>query len=112
LNGAVASHDLFTAIGVAPLRGRLITAEDDKPGAERTVVLRASLWKRLFGGRDSVIGEKIKLSGEFHTVVGVLPDDFRVPLQAPSSGLRSVIPFRAKSSSMVFALMVYTPMPG
>ena len=81
LNGAVASYDLFTAIGMAPLRGRLITAEDDKPGAERTVVLRASLWKRLFGGRDSVIGEKIKLSGEFHTVVGVLPDDFRVPLE-------------------------------
>jgi putative ABC transport system permease protein len=81
LNGAVASYDLFAAIGLAPIRGRLFTAEDDKSGAERTVVLRASLWKRLFGGRDSVIGEKIKLSGEFHTVVGVLPDDFRVPLE-------------------------------
>jgi putative ABC transport system permease protein len=81
LNGAVASYDVFAAIGLAPVRGRLFTAEDDKPGAERTVVLRASLWKRLFGGRDSVIGEKIRLSGEFHTVVGVLPDDFRVPLE-------------------------------
>ena len=81
LNGAVASHDLFAAIGVAPLRGRLFTAEDDKPGAERKVVLRASLWRHLFGGRDSVIGEKTKLSGEFHTAVGVLPDNFRVPLE-------------------------------
>jgi predicted permease len=81
LNGAVASYDVFAAIGMAPVRGRLFTAEDDKPGAERTVVLRASLWKRLFGGRDSIIGEKIKLSGEFHTVIGVLPDDFRVPLE-------------------------------
>ena len=81
LNGAVASPDIFSAIGLAPICGRLFTAEDDKPGAERTVVLRASLWKRLFGGRDSVIGEKIKLSGEFHTVIGILPDDFRVPLE-------------------------------
>jgi putative ABC transport system permease protein len=81
LNGAVASYDLFAAIGLAPVRGRLFTAEDDKPGAERTVVIRASLWQRLFGGRDSVIGEKIKLSGEFHTVVGVLPDEFRIPLE-------------------------------
>jgi hypothetical protein len=81
LNGAVASYDVFAAIGLAPIRGRLFTAEDDKPGAERTVVLRASLWKRLFGGRDSVIGEKIKLAGELHTVIGVLPDDFRVPLE-------------------------------
>ena len=93
LNGAVASHDLFAAIGMAPVRGRLFTAEDDKPGAERTVVLRASLWKRLFGGRDSVIGEKIKLSGEFHTVVGVLPDDFRVPLVSASSGPDQSFPF-------------------
>ncbi len=81
LNGAVASYDLFAAIGLAPVRGRLFAADDDKPGAERTVVLRASLWKRLFGGRDSVIGEKIKLSGELHTVIGILPDDFRVPLE-------------------------------
>ncbi len=80
LSGAVASHDLFTAIGMAPIRGRLFTAEDDKPGAERAVVIRASLWQRLFGGRDSVIGEKIKLSGEFHTVVGVVPDELRIPL--------------------------------
>ena len=81
LNGAMASHDLFTAIGMAPVRGRLFTAEDDKPGAERTVVLRASLWKRLFDGRVSIIGEKIKLSGESHTVVGILPDNFRIPLE-------------------------------
>jgi putative ABC transport system permease protein len=81
LNGAVASHDVFAAIGMAPVRGRLFTAEDDKPGAERTVVLRASLWRRLFGGRESVIGEKIMLSGEYHTVIGILSDDFRVPLE-------------------------------
>ena len=81
LNGAVVSHDLFAAIGVAPVRGRLLTAEDDKPGAERTVVIRASLWRRLLGGRESVIGEKILLSGDLHTIVGVLPDTFRIPLE-------------------------------
>jgi predicted permease len=80
LKGASATYDLFTAIGVAPLRGRLFTPEDDRPGAERTVILRASLLKRLFGGRDSIIGQRIVLSGEPHTVIGVLPDEFKVPL--------------------------------
>jgi predicted permease len=81
LYGAVVSHDLFAAIGMAPVRGRLLTAEDDKPGAERAVVIRASLWKRLFGGRESVVGEGVRLSGESYTVVGVLPDEFRIPLE-------------------------------
>ena len=53
LAGALATHDLFTAFGVSALRGRLFTANDDKPGAERTVVIRESLWQRAFGGRDS-----------------------------------------------------------
>jgi predicted permease len=80
LRGAEVSHDLFTVIGMAPIRGRLFTVEDDKPGAKRTVVIRSSLWKRLFGERDSVIGETINLSGAFYTIIGVLPDELMVPL--------------------------------
>ncbi len=80
LKGASATYDLFTAIGVPPLRGRLFTPEDDRPGAEPTVILRASLWRRLFGERDSAIGQRILLSGEPHTIIGVLPDELKIPL--------------------------------
>ena len=77
--GAMASHDLFTALGVAPIRGRLYGPDDDRPGAERTVLISERLWKRLFGARDSIVGEKIQLSGQFYTVVGVMPDAFQYP---------------------------------
>ena len=79
LNGSMASHDVFTALGVLALRGRLFSAEDDQPGAERTVVIGENLWRRSFGGRDSIIGEKIQLTGEFYTIIGVLPDAFKYP---------------------------------
>jgi predicted permease len=79
LAGAQATHDIFTALGVSALRGRLPTAEDDRPGAERTVLIRESLWHRAFGGRDSVIGEQIQINGQFSTIVGVLSDDIQFP---------------------------------
>jgi putative ABC transport system permease protein len=79
VTGAMASHDLFTALGVAPIRGRLFSANEDKPGAERTVVIGERLWRRLFAGRDTIIGEKIQLTGHFYTVIGVMPDAFQYP---------------------------------
>ena len=75
--GTMASHDFFAALGVPALRGRLFGMEDDKAGAERTVVLSEGFWKRSFGGRDSAIGESIQLSGDFYTIIGVLPDKLR-----------------------------------
>jgi hypothetical protein len=69
--GAVVSHDFFAALGVSALRGRLFAAEDDQAGAERTVVLGEGFWKRSFGGRDSVIGEKIQLSGDYFATLGI-----------------------------------------
>jgi putative ABC transport system permease protein len=79
LAGAQTTHDLFTALGVSPIRGRLFNADDDKPGAERTVVIRESLWHRAFGGRDSAIGEQMEINGQFSTIIGVLSDDIQFP---------------------------------
>lgn len=79
LAGAQATHDLFSALGVSTMRGRLFTAEDDRPGAARTVLIRESLWQRAFAGRDSAIGEQMQLNGQFATIIGVLPDSIQYP---------------------------------
>ena len=79
VTGSMASHDLFAALGVAPIRGRLFGAAEDKPGAERTVLISEPFWKRMLGGRDAVIGEKIQLSGNVYTVIGVMPASFQYP---------------------------------
>ncbi|MES2697609.1 MAG: ABC transporter permease, partial [Verrucomicrobiota bacterium] len=80
--GAMASHDLFTALGVPALHGNLYGPEQDKPGAERTVLLGEKLWHRVFGGRQSVIGEKIQLNGNFYTIAGIMPASFQYPSSA------------------------------
>src|SRR5688500_14894878 len=72
--GALPSHDLCLALAVAPTLGRLYSANEDKPGAERTVLISERAWKRHFAGRDSIVGEKIRLSDELYTVLGVMPD--------------------------------------
>jgi hypothetical protein len=82
LSGTMASADTFVALSVSPLRGRLYRADEDKPGAEHTVVIRERLWQRLFGGRPEVLGERINLSGEVYTIIGVMPDSFQYPNQA------------------------------
>ncbi len=79
LTGIMASHDLFAALAVPPLHGRVFSGDEDKPGAERTVLVSERLWRRLFAGRADALGEKLQLNGDFYTVVGVMPADFQFP---------------------------------
>src|SRR3954470_9206691 len=64
ITGAMATPDLFQALGAAPIPGRLSRADEDKPGAERTVLIGEALWQRMFGARETILGEKIQLSGD------------------------------------------------
>lgn len=71
------SAGFFRTLGVHPLLGRDFTAEDEASGRSHTVLLTYPTWKRRFGGRVSVLGEGLNLSGEAYTIVGVLPADFQ-----------------------------------
>ena len=69
-------------LGGAPLLGRAWTEEEDRAGA-RLVVLGYGLWQRRFGGRPSVIGEKVTIDREPHDVIGVMGPAFE-PAYVPS----------------------------
>jgi putative ABC transport system permease protein len=83
VNGAMVTHDLLTTLGLPALRGRLFNRDDDAAGAERTVVIGESYWRRNFAGRDAAIGAKLQLDGERYTVVGVLPEVTQFPGGTP-----------------------------
>jgi predicted permease len=70
--------NLFPLVGVAPALGRGFTAEEDRPGAAKVVLLSHGLWVRRFGGERAVVGRDILLNGEPHTVVGVMPQGFQL----------------------------------
>jgi putative ABC transport system permease protein len=73
------SGGMLQMLGVAPLHGRVLTAEDDAPNAPNTAVLSYGLWQRAFGGETSVIGRDIRLNGNSCTVIGVMPRGFAFP---------------------------------
>ncbi|HYJ86769.1 MAG TPA: ABC transporter permease [Pyrinomonadaceae bacterium] len=77
-NGHV-TGGFFETLGVKAARGRVITAEDDKPGKPYVVVLSNALWRRQFGGDEQIVGKTIPLSGNVYTVIGVMPAGFSSP---------------------------------
>jgi putative ABC transport system permease protein len=77
LAGARVSANLFPLLGIRPALGRTFTEEEDRPGAERAVLLTYGAWRGRFGGDPAILGRSLKLDGLPYTVVGVLPPDFR-----------------------------------
>jgi putative ABC transport system permease protein len=77
LVGMRVTPEFFATLGVAPLRGRVLTAADAQ-GPE-AVVISYGLWQQELGGAD-VVGRTIELSDAAYTVVGVMPATFDVRL--------------------------------
>ena len=75
-NGQAVSGNYYTALGVQPALGRLITDEDDKANATPVAVLSHRYWQRRFGGDTAVIGKQINLNNLAFTVVGVSAKGF------------------------------------
>jgi putative ABC transport system permease protein len=78
LDGRRVSANLFDLLGVKPILGRTFVPQEDQPGT-KVVILNESLWKRRFGGDQTVIGRALSLNGESYTVIGVVPSSVRLP---------------------------------
>jgi putative ABC transport system permease protein len=90
LSGLLVSGNYFEMLGAKPLIGRLIQPADDDPAAAPVVVISHSLWARRFGSDRSVLGRQVTLNGTPWTVVGVMPPDFRAPIQGTADIVRAV----------------------
>jgi len=72
----VTSPGLFEMLGVTPMLGRSFLSDDAGPGRPFTIVLTHGLWSRL-GADPQILGRVVSFNGRPHTVIGVLPPDFR-----------------------------------
>ncbi|HKG98524.1 MAG TPA: ABC transporter permease, partial [Pyrinomonadaceae bacterium] len=79
LEGRRVSANLFPLLGVEPQIGRVFSAAEDQPGAQRVVLLSYGLWQRRFGADPNIVGKPLTLNGESHVVVGVMPARFQFP---------------------------------
>ena len=71
------SAGFFRVLGIAPQIGREFSVEEDRKGGAPVTVLSYALWKRVFRGDPSIVGQAVALRGEPHTIVGVLPASFQ-----------------------------------
>ena len=79
LTGIRASGGLGALLGVSPVLGRMLEADDDDPSRPPVVLLGHRLWVERFGRAPSVLGSTLTLDGMPTTVVGVLPESFALP---------------------------------
>src|ERR1041384_7717457 len=77
--GGYISEDFFKIVGVSPALGRDFTAEDNKPGAEKTVILGDEIWHRDFNADKNIVGQAVRVNGKAATVIGVMPPGFKFP---------------------------------
>ena len=77
--GLSVSGDFFEMIGVEPMLGRSFTPEEDKPGANRVVVISHNLWQDTFGSDPDLIGKQITLNDRNYSVIGIMPAGFNFP---------------------------------
>jgi predicted permease len=77
LEGARVTGEFFEVHGMTAVLGRVLTPEDDRPEAEKVVLLNYNLWHRDFGGASDILGQGLILDGEPYTVVGVAAKGFQ-----------------------------------
>ncbi|GMV20593.1 MAG: hypothetical protein AMXMBFR57_05420 [Acidimicrobiia bacterium] len=82
---------LFDVLGTQAELGRVFTAEEERPGSPRTVVLSHAAWTRRFGGDPSVLGRTLMLDDASYEIVGVMPRRFQFPAGDPNVELWSAL---------------------
>ena len=83
LDAQTVSANFFDVLHVSPMLGRDFSWDDEKPG-NRAVMLSYSFWQQEFGSAKDIVGKPIRMDGHNYTVAGVMPREFRYPLENPA----------------------------
>ncbi|MEO6005513.1 MAG: ABC transporter permease [Opitutus sp.] len=78
-DAAYVSANFLDVLRCRPALGRGFSPEDSRAGAPRTVLISRTVWERELASADNVIGQQIRINGEPHAIVGVMPAGFGFP---------------------------------
>jgi putative ABC transport system permease protein len=79
VRGAEISASAFAIMGTPPLRGRILTTQDEQRAAPPVVVISHALWNARFANDPDIVGKTVKLGTVNTTIVGVMPEGFAFP---------------------------------
>ncbi len=68
---------MFTAFGLRPALGRLLSEDDDRiPGAHPVAAISYDYWDRRFGKDPHIVGRTFRMADKLYEIVGVAPEGF------------------------------------
>lgn len=70
----------FRIARVAPMFGRPLLDDDQRPGAPAVIVIGHDVWQSRFSSDPGVVGREVRVGGTPHTIVGVMPEGFAFPV--------------------------------
>jgi predicted permease len=74
--GLRVTANFFATLGMPLQIGRDFRRGEDVQGNDRVVILSQRTWQNRFGGRADIAGRTVRVDGEPHEIVGVLPAAF------------------------------------
>ena len=77
LNAVRVSSNFFRVVGINPALGRTFRPDEEQIGNDRVVVISHSFWQTHLAADPQVINRTLTLNGTAHSIVGVMPADFR-----------------------------------
>jgi putative ABC transport system permease protein len=79
IDGARLGAGAFSALGVAPMLGRIFTQQEDD-GHQPLAVISYALWLNRYHRDPQVLGQSIVLDRKAYSIIGVMPRSFEFPL--------------------------------
>lgn len=80
-------------LSATPALGRLMSAEDDAPGAAPVAVLSYEYFQRRFGGDPTVVGRNLETSSGTFEIVGVMRSGMTLPMPGPFASTANLAGF-------------------
>jgi len=79
VHAAVVTASVLDLVGARAVEGRLLSAQDDAPGAPDVVMVSYGYWRGPLGGSRAVLGRQLRLNDEPVTVIGVMAPGIELP---------------------------------
>jgi predicted permease len=100
-----ASADLIPVLDLHLTLGRGFTADEDRFGGPRAVLLTHGFWARRFHSDPSIVGQTVTLDGDAAVVAGVLPDDLPMSLRGVDVWVPLALkPIESRDSRMLWVV--------
>jgi len=103
--GLMVSGNYFKDYGGKALVGRVLTADDDREGADPVAVITHRFWDQRFALDPNALGQSIDINRHTFTIVGVLPPDYASPMMGdfpdvyvPMAAQPQFEPYRSRTS--------------